>query len=396
MPERNHELFEVLIVGAGPVGLFLAHLLGRAQMRTLILERQTDISPISRAIGITPPSLHLMQQLGLDDTLTGRGVRINEVQVFDSKRRIALLNLGILPYPHNFILSLPETITLEIFETGLRQLPSVVLRKGCNVDTITDYDNDGVEVRYRDHTGWHHSARACLIIGCDGEKSTVRNTTHIRFPLRSQTGLFVMGDTVDSLGMGSSARLYFTAKGAIESFPLPQGQRRWVAQIDDRSVIDKAGILARCIHERTGAEIMPDAFEHTSIFGLKSAIANRYFAGNLILCGDACHVMSPVGGQGMNIGFGDAYSLSQILIQNHRQQGLYEKLTKWQSTRKKAALTAIRRASINSWIGTRTGPVQSGLRSLGIRLALNRWTKRRIANHFAMWTIPYSNFRQNP
>ena len=395
MSERNHELFEVLIVGAGPVGLFLAHLLGRAQMRTLILERQTDIPPFSRAIGITPPSLHLMQQIGLDDTLIGRGVRINEVQVFGSKRRIARLNLDVLPDPHNFILSLPEAITLEIFETGLRQLSSVVLKKGCNVGTITDLDNGGVEVCYRDHTGWQHLARTHLIIGCDGEKSTVRNATRIPFPLRSQTGGFVMGDTFDSLGMGTSARLYFTAKGAIESFPLPQGHRRWVAQIHDRPVVDKAETLARCIHERTGAKIVPDAFKRTSIFGLKSAVANRYFTGNVILCGDACHVMSPIGGQGMNIGFGDAYSLSQILIQSYGQQRLHEALARWQSTRKKAALTAIRRASINSWIGTRTGPVQSELRSLGIRLALNRWTKRRIANHFAMWTIPNSNFRHD-
>lgn len=392
MFQRNDELFDILIVGGGPVGLFLSHLLGFAQLRTLILERQTDISPFSRAIGITPPSLHLLHHIGLDKRFIENGVRINDAVIFGSQRSIARLDLSGLPKPNNFILSLPEKITQKIFETGLRDLPTVLLKKGCRVDAVTDHGKDVVEVHYRDRRGIQNSARTRVIIGCDGEKSMVRNAANILFEVRRQPGNFVMGDTFDQLAMGTSARLYFTANGAIESFPLPQGRRRWIAQIEDPTVADKERLLAHWIRQRTGANIAPDAFEHTSTFGLKSAIAERYFTGNLILCGDACHVVSPIGGQGMNIGFGDAYSLSRILRHASDKQQRYEALIGWQERRKKAAFTAIRRASINSWIGTRTGVIQSSLRSLGIHLALNRWTERRIANHFAMWTIPHSSF----
>jgi 2-polyprenyl-6-methoxyphenol hydroxylase-like FAD-dependent oxidoreductase len=199
-----------------------------------------------------------------------------------------------------------------------------------------------------------------------------------------------MGDFIDKSEFKNEAHLFFTNKGPVESFPLPGGKRRWIVTTDKFMEKPKTGYLQKEVAKRCGIDISKHKNLNQSPFGVQHFLSSKYYNNSIIFCGDACHVMSPIGGQGMNTGFADAElcaeMLDKILNKNINHETFFAKYEKY---RKKAAITATRRAWISMRIGTIKGKILSILRNILIKILIVT-LKNNIPPYFSMLTIPYS------
>lgn len=383
---------DAVIVGAGPVGLLLANLLGKRGLRVLVAERRTQPLKGSMAIGITPPSLRILKELGVDHEFVVRGIPITTAKVFERGHFLGDVDFSRLPANHRYILSLPQAETIAILKENLKKHPSVHLLEG--LEFVEKHEEaDGVRVRVRDV-----ETTACIdlftpyLVGCDGHRSQVRTQANIRFPGGNYPAQFFMADFDDPTTLGTEAHLYFGPRGSVESFPLSNGRRRWIVQMPIRSRPDEMDIgktVARQVHGRTGFDLANSKLRFESSFRPQRRLARTYAKGRVLLCGDAAHVMSPIGGQGMNTGFADAAHLDQALAAALDEPGTAPVLlADYSRMRRQSFCIAASRAACGMWLGTRTGNIHSRLRRLfATRILFRPSIREKLAPHFAMLTI---------
>ncbi len=383
---------EVVVVGAGPVGSFLACLLGAAGVRVRIVE-QRDHAPVrSMAIGIMPPTLFRFDALGLSDALVAAGRPVRRAVVHDAARLLGRLEFAALPGPYPFVLTLPQRRLVRTLWQRLRETERGHFETGVRATAIAQ-DADGVTVQMASAAGSasRQSVRGRFLVLCDGARGSLPARMGMDRPGRRYAPSFVMGDAPDRTGWESDARLFFTPAGSVESFPLPDGRRRWVALAEAAGEADDAIELVRRVRAIAGVQLSPAAVLDPSRFTPEYRLARRFRVGRAALCGDAAHVMSPIGGQGMNVGLGDAWHLAAVLTALLRGNGrLAPCFLSYEHSRRRAFRHASRRAAIGMWVGTRTGRVASRVRSVAIRHGLLRPVpiRNRLALFFSMWTIP--------
>ena len=383
---------DVIVAGGGPVGLLLAGLLGRRGLEVLVVERRHRIPEASMAIGITPPSLAILKELGLDQTFTQHGVTIDTARVFEAGDCLGKVDFSRLPTDHRYILSLPQAMTLKLLQAHLATIPNVRLVTGVDVVDHAD-ERDGVRIELQDReTGARSTARAAYLAGCDGHHSTVRRLAGIGMRTRGYRPRFIMADFEDRTTLHREAHLYFGPHGSIESFPLPGGRRRWIAMAGTipREPDGIGAEVVRRVRERTPFDLGSSPRHFASDFRPVRALARRYTRGHIVLCGDAAHVMSPIGGQGMNTGFADAAHLARALVDVIRDpQCRQPVLAAYNRTRRRAFRVAADRAARGMWMGTRTGMILSRVRRLIVtRVLMHASIKDKLAPYFAMLTIP--------
>lgn len=384
---------DVVIVGAGPIGLLLAAFLGRKGRSVLVLEKRTERQPGSNAIGITPPSLELLAKLGLDQILLAWGAPIRDVTVHGPGQKV-LGRVGFrgLPGAHDYILSVPQNVTEQILEQHLLEYPSVRVEHGWTFQSL-DQDEGSVTAFFQDGHGTPRCERSLFLVGCDGVRSMVRDAIDLGHKPKRFDSTFLMGDFADDTGWGTEAHLFFTPRGAVESFPLGQGRRRWIVQTPH--FLDEPGTyLEDEVRLRTGLEVPESTCTWKSPFGIHRWISPHYAWGRVYLAGDSAHQMSPIGGQGMNTGFADAEFLAALLegrlAQPHARSEGWNRL--YSAVRRRAGRVAAGRAELSMTVGTVTGPasaVRNALLSLALFLA-----PRFLPRHYAMLTIPARNFAE--
>lgn len=349
------------IAGAGPVGSLLTCLLGRAGREVTVWEPRMELPDCSMAIGITPPSLDILDDLGVGDRFRDQGVQIERARVFENGQECGELRFR---PSEGAILSLPQSGTLQILRDTLQQYPSVTFRLG------EAFPEDLLREDGR-------------VLACDGAKSGIRRRTGIPFHTHAYGVRFVMADFPDAEELGPDARLYFSAQGAIESFPLPGKQRRWITQVTPGSEPGLPYLIER-VRKAIGIDLAVRPSSPAWPFDPAWGLAERYHEGNVILCGDAAHQMSPIGGQGMNTGFADALHLARAL-----ENPTPAALRTYTRVRQKAFRAAARRAAWGMWLGTRTGPAWSPVRRHLLALALgHRIPHNTLARTFSMRNLP--------
>jgi len=342
------------------------------------------------AIGVMPPSLKILRNIGLDRELIAHGVRVRLAVVHGGCGLLGRITFDHLPCDNPFILSVPQAETVRLLEGKLSKFPSVRLQRGTEVIGVTN-EKHRVGVCLRDTvTGNESSVWARYLVACDGHKSSIRKLTGMVASEKDYGLSFLMADFDDHSGLASEAHLFFSACGSVESFPLPGGRRRWIAQTDRLAKEAPDGFLEQLVRERSGYDLTGSPKHFQSPFRMKRLLNHRFFDGRIVFCGDAAHVMSPIGGQGMNTGFADAeYLAGALAVVGRSGESADRVFAEYDRCRRRAFCVASARAARGMWLGTRTGRLATRVRDAVLRHVLLRPPLNKILPaYYAMLTVP--------
>jgi 2-polyprenyl-6-methoxyphenol hydroxylase-like FAD-dependent oxidoreductase len=402
-------VYDVVIVGGGPVGLYLAALLLQHGVNVRVLEQRAARNPHSRAIGIHPPSLAALDRIGVSSRLTAEGVKIRRGVAVGGGVEVAEMCFDTVSLRYPFVLSVPQAHTEGALEERVRELDGGSL---CRSATVTGLHDDGGGVTLDVVTpGGETRISASLAIAADGVRSTVRDLLRMPTRLREYPDTYLMGDFADSTRFGPDAALFLERQGIVESFPLPGGIRRWVVRLPGRvpaasqdalpgwppalapradggvarDDMMSAAALAQMVRERTGIEVDAGTNSMMSSFGARSRTVDRMIRGRTAVIGDAAHEISPIGGQGMNLGLLDAADLAPIVLASLAGSPVAHALRRFERERRRAAARAARQAEINMALGRPLPPAAWAARNRLIgRVAAVPAVSSRVAARFTM------------
>jgi 2-polyprenyl-6-methoxyphenol hydroxylase-like FAD-dependent oxidoreductase len=314
---------DVLVVGAGPTGLVLAAQLCAYGVRFRLVDRQADRVHESRALAVQPRTLEVLAGLGVSDELVAAGNAAVHLRLHLGATvvPVALSATGVGDTPYPFLLFLSQAETERILAAHLD-------RHGVRVErevrlVALDQDGERATCRLRHGDGREETVRARYVAGCDGARSTVREQAGIPFEGAPYPQTFVLGDLeADGLEPGA-AHAYPTDSGILFFFPLgqpaswrmlairPPGRYGEVTLDELQAIVDS---------QAADPPRLRDPVWMTD-FRLYLRGAARYRSGRVFLAGDAAHIHSPAGGQGMNTGIQDSVNLGWKLGLVLRGQG---------------------------------------------------------------------------
>ena len=301
---------DVLIVGAGPTGLTLATALAARGVRALLVDRQAAGANTSRAAVVHARTLEVLEPLGVAETLVARGIRARRFTIRDRDRVLVPIAFDDLPTAYPYTLMISQATTEGVLLERLLGLGGQILRPR----TVVGLAQDATKATALLDDGSRLSAR--WIVGADGMHSAVRERAGIAFTGGSYEESFMLADVRLSGGVPSDeVILYFSPAGMVVVAPLPGGVHRIVATMAEAPEQPDAAFVQALLDTR-GPEREP-AFVREVLWGSRfrvhHRIADSYRAGRVLLAGDAAHVHSPAGGQGMNAGIVDAMTLADAL-----------------------------------------------------------------------------------
>lgn len=372
----------------------LAALLSAQQGLSVLLLEQTAKRHIqSRANGITPSSLEILSRLGLAELFIEHGVAVRISEAYGRSSRLGTLDFAGLKGDFPFILSIPQDRTEQLLEEAVIAHSSVRFLRDHQVTNCSE-EGDHVIVGGNSSDDDIFSFTGRYVLACDGGKSCVRKSLGIPFEGAPYRYTYLMGDYEDTTGWGKEARFFFTARGSVESFPLPAGKRRFVVRTPGFIKEYTTGYLGSELLCRTGIDVDGVRQFWESGFGVQRFMAASFCKGRVFLCGDAAHLMSPVGGQNMNTGFADAELaawLTRILLDKRAPQrvvsGLYNRV------RRQAVEAALRRSQWMMLAGTSGGHAWSAIRNMIFLIFLHSPLQRYLIQLFSMQSIPCRNLK---
>ncbi|HEY0345601.1 MAG TPA: FAD-dependent oxidoreductase [Solirubrobacteraceae bacterium] len=306
MPELPRTT-DVLVVGAGPVGLTLAASLQARGADVVVLDKAAEGANTSRAAVIHARTLEVLHGIGVSDELVRRGVIVPRFTVRDRDRALLSVDFDGLPTRHPYTLMLPQDITEDVLTNRLAELGGGVHRP-YELARL-EQDDDGVTATM---VGGE-TVRASYVVGADGMHSAVRDQAGIGFAGDTYGQSFVLADVhLDWEFDDSEVMLYFAPAGLVVVAPLPGGHHRIVATADAAPEHPGRDDIQALLDAR-GPQKRPARVTDvvwSSRFRVHHRLADRYREGRMFLAGDAAHVHSPAGGQGMNTGIQDAVALA--------------------------------------------------------------------------------------
>ncbi|AXK64850.1 FAD-dependent monooxygenase [Burkholderia sp. IDO3] len=304
----------VLIAGAGPTGLAAAMSLARARVPVRIIDRLVTPAPYSRAIGIQARTLELLEQHRAVEPFLALGHRAHAAALHADGRVIARLDFDPLQTRYPYLLFLDQSITERLLAEHLAGL-GVTVERGVTL-TACEAGGTSLDVKIRGADGLEQAFAPSYLIAADGAHSTVRHLLGVGFAGHAFEQTFLLADFAAIPDWPEEEiHLFTTSNGIAGLFPMGGGRFRLVADRppgSDASPETSTPSLAECeaiVRARVGASISPSDLAWSSYFHLHSRMVDRLRHGRVFFAGDAAHVHSPAGAQGMNTGIQEAFNL---------------------------------------------------------------------------------------
>ncbi|OBF27809.1 pentachlorophenol monooxygenase [Mycobacterium sp. ACS1612] len=301
---------DVLVVGAGPSGLALAASLVTKGVSTTVVDRQAAGANTSRAAVVNARTLEVLDDLDVSRRLVKEGIQAPRFTIRDGRRTLIPVDFSGLPTEYPYSLMVPQSTTERLLLDRLTELGGTVIRP--KTLTAVAQDADGVSATFDDG----EVIRARYLVGADGIHSIVREQAGIGFHGGEYQESFVLADVrLRGEAPTDEVILFWATAGMTVVAPLPGDIFRIVAPVVDAPEQPSAAFIQQLLDERglgTGRMVVTEVV-WGSRFRIHHRVADTYRAGRLVLAGDAAHVHSPAGGQGMNLGIQDAVALADAL-----------------------------------------------------------------------------------
>jgi 2-polyprenyl-6-methoxyphenol hydroxylase-like FAD-dependent oxidoreductase len=303
---------DVLIIGAGPTGLVLALWLTKLGVKIRIVDKTAAPGTTSRALAVQARTLELYRQLDLADAVVAQGHRVPAANLWvkgERKARISLTDMGTGLTPYPFLHIFPQDEHEKLLVARLESL-GVSVERHTELVGFTEQANN-VVARLRGPDGNESECEAIYLAGCDGARSKVRETIGTGFPGGTYQHVFYVAD-VEATGPALDGELHVDLDEAdfVAVFPLAgQGRARLIGTVRDEraDTLTFADISNHAIGQMKLAVTRVNWF---SAYHVHHRVAEHFRKGRAFLIGDAAHIHSPAGGQGMNTGIGDAINLA--------------------------------------------------------------------------------------
>jgi len=361
----------ILICGAGPVGLTLAIELARFGVPVRIVDKAAARTDTSRAIVVWCRSLELFARAGLADRLVAAGNRVTHGSIMDGGETVASLDLAELDTPYPFALLLAQTETERILEEHLAAL-GVRVERQTELTAFTA-SGTGVVARLRTGDGAERQASAAWLVGCDGAHSTVRHGLGLDFEGETQMSDWALADLTLAGPLGEDRILiYWHSDGILALFPMGGRRFRVVADLgaarpDARRADPTLDEIEALIALRGPQGAMASDPAWLACFHINERKVRHYGEGRVLLAGDAAHIHSPAGGQGMNLGITDAAALAGALAEV-LAGGPDAALDAYSAAQRRRAERVLKLTGRLTRVSTLPRPLRP-LRNAGIRLA---------------------------
>jgi 2-polyprenyl-6-methoxyphenol hydroxylase-like FAD-dependent oxidoreductase len=324
---------DVLIVGAGPVGLFLANECARRRLRWRLIETHSTQSEHSKALAIFPRTLEIFDMAGVAGRFLEEANRVTSVAVLTHERTLAQMRFAPEESPYPFVAMVPQDVTERLLVDELRTKAGAVEYETTFVSAVEQGDHVQVTI---DRKGEPITLKASFVVGCDGPHSTVRHLLNLPFEGAEYEDPFMLADVETNERLpADQLQLCPSELGPVAIFPMSSTRRRIVAAIErtegDAPSID---LVRRILAERAPSGVEVRALRWSSYFRIHHRQAAVLRVGRMFIAGDAAHIHSPFGGQGMNTGLHDVWNLVWKLDLVLRGQGNEELLASYSAERR--------------------------------------------------------------
>lgn len=320
---------DVLIVGAGPVGLFLANECARRGLRYRLIEAGATQSKHSKALAIFPRTMEIFDMAGVAAPFVAAANPVTSVRVSTHGHKLAHLHFAPEESPYRFIAMVPQDVTERLLVEELR-------RKGGTVEYETAFvsavDEEGGVRAALQRQGRAEELTAAFLVGCDGAHSAVRHHLNLSFEGEQYKDLFLLADVeTDESLPADELQLCPSESGPVAIFPMSATRRRIVATIAAaEGEAPSLELVRKILAERAQLGMEARALYWSSYFRIHHRQVSSMRTGRIFIAGDAAHIHSPFGGQGMNTGLHDVWNLAwklDLFLHGHGNEELLDSYT---------------------------------------------------------------------
>jgi 2-polyprenyl-6-methoxyphenol hydroxylase-like FAD-dependent oxidoreductase len=356
---------DVLVVGAGPTGLTLACELRRHGVSVRVIDRASGPSPLSRAIIVHARTLEVLDAMGVADELVQRGRELSRTNVYANGKRIVSIDGGELDTPFPYVLGVSQHETESVLRGLLARLGGEITWDAEL--TRLSQDTEGVRATCRRltedekiHTKW--------LVGCDGAHSAVRKALSIPFEGEKYPEEFILADVKLEWDLpDDELHVFLSEDGVLVVAAMGQGRHRLIGSTSagipaDASSPPTLDDFRTIVAHRAGVPATVSDPAWTAHFRVHRRLVPYYRDRRVFLAGDAAHIHSPAGGQGMNTGIQDAHNLAWKLALAIRGRGGQAMLDSYQKERRAIAEGVLRGTDLAFRVATVRNPIARAVR----------------------------------